>query len=505
MKKIIKNLFFILSFVSIVLVSCKEDKELDPELSVSPTTSSIIFAADGKSATSGGIDITASPVFIVTTNQGSWDVVSDQSWLHVQKSTNSFKISVDANTGLDARNTAKVTVTAGNAQPVFITVTQMGENPYLSVVPELTSIVFAADGESASSDDESITPTFKVSTNVSSWDVASDQSWLHLNKLDDTFTLSADVNTSLYAPDPATVTVTAGEATPIFFTITQMPSPAILKISSSDDVMFSADGKSAISNGATFVPVFTVTTNYPTWDATSDQSWLNVEKAENTFTLIADANLFVGAPSATVTVTAGDMASISINVTQEGNPNGAPTYAISTETWEIESDDKTIKQEWSDYIEYDGGNKVLSGTISTFNGDYRDAAPGYRGYLYSWHYVTDHSDKLCPSPWRVPTKDDLINLDKALGGTGENVVNNLDLQAKYNEKWKLSFGGHVKADGSLKYQGAYHYIWTTTSFDVEKAFYQLITQTGNISPQANTSSTGKTGGRPVRCIRDLKY
>ena len=501
MKKIIENLFFFLSFVSIVLVSCKEDKELDPELSVSPATSSIIFAADGKSATSGGIDITALPVFIVTTNQGTWDVVSNQSWLHVQKSTNSFMISVDANTSLDARNTAKVTVTAGNAQPVFITVTQMGENPYLSVVPELTSIVFAADGESASSDDESITPTFTVSTNVSSWDVASNQSWLHLNKLDDTFTLSADVNTSLNAPDPATVTVTAGEATPIFFTITQMPSPAILKISSSDDVMFSADGKSAISNGATFVPVFTVTTNYSTWDATSDESWLNVEKAENTFTLIADANLFVESRTAQVTVTAGGANNIIIKVAQEGNSVGLPTYAISKDTWIIESNDKTIKQEWSDYIEYDGSNKVLSGTISTFNGDYRDAAPGYRGYLYSWHYVTDHSDKLCPSPWRVPTKDDLINLDKALGGTGENVVNNLDLQAKYNEKWKLSFGGHVKADGSLQYQGAYHYIWTTTSFDVEKAFYQLITQTGNISPQANTSSTGSIGLRTnVTCL-----
>ncbi len=500
----ISPLYLGILLVAMVLISCKEDVEENPQLSVSPATTAIIYAADGKSATSNGTKISPTPTFTVTTNQESWDAVSNQSWLHVQKSANNFTISADANTNLDAPNPASVTVTAGRAESVIISIAQMGASPYLSVEPELTSIVFDPDGETATSDDEAITPTFTVTTNVPSWNAVSNQSWLHVEKSGNKFTLSADVNTSLDAPDPATVTVEAGEAIPVTIAVTQLPSPAILKVSPTDDVVFSADGKTATSNGAAFTPVFTVTTNYSTWDATSDQIWLNVEKSEKTFTLTADANMYVGVLAAKVTVTAGEVASVVINITQESNPKGAPTYAIGTETWIIESSDGTIKQKWSDYIEYDEKNKAANGTLSTYNSDYREAAPGYRGYLYCWHYMMDHKDELCPAPWRIPTKEDLINLDKALGGTGENILYNLDHLATYKNKWKVSFGGHVKADGTLQYQGNYHYIWTSTSFNDEKAFYQLITDKGNISPQANTSGTGKNGGRPVRCVCELE-
>ncbi|MEA4917216.1 BACON domain-containing protein [Proteiniphilum sp.] len=502
MKRIIRNFSIVLTITTMVFMSCK-DEEPDPELSVSPTTTAIVFAADGKSATAGGTTI--SPTFTVTTNQESWDASSNQSWLHVKKSGDTFTLSADANTNTSESAPATVTVTAGDAKSVTISVTQMGANPFLSISPEkITTIVFAADGASATSDNKPITPTFTVTTNVSAWEAVSNQSWLHVEKSDNTFTLTADANTSLDAPEPATVTVTAGEATPLSITVNQLPSPPLLEVSSTDEVIFSIDGKSAISNGVAFTPVFTVTTNYPTWNVISDQSWLTVEKEENKFTLSANANMFVNELSATVTVTAGEGASISIDIKQEGNLAGVPTYAISTQVWEIKSADQTIKQKWSDYIEYDGNNKAADGTLSTFDGEYRDAAPGYRGYLYSWYYVTDHANKLCPSPWRVPTKEDLINLDKALGGTGENVTFVPDHLANYATKWKVSYGGHVKGDGTLQYQGAYHYIWTSSSFNDEKAYYQLLTNEGNVSPQANTSSTGKAGGRPVRCVCELE-
>ena len=501
MKGIIRNFPIVLLAASMVMISCKEDKEMDPELSVSPAATTIVFAADGKSASSGGATIT--PTFTVTTNQGSWDATSNQSWLHVTKSGNTFTLSADANPNISAPAPATVTVTAGKATSVTISVTQEVAGHSLSV-SSTEDVVFAADGESATSKGVPFTPIFTVTTNVPTWDVTSNQPWLHVEKSGNTFTLSADANPDLEAPAPATVTVTAGEATPITIVVTQLASPATLSVSSTDDVVFSVDGKSATSKGVPFTPTFTVTTNYSTWDVTSSKPWLIIEKSDNTFTLSADANLFVGAPPATVTVTAGEMTSISINVTQEGNPDGVPTYAISTETWEIESDDKTIRQVWSDYIEYDGNNKASDGTLSTFSDDYRDAAPGYRGYLYSWFYMIEHANDLCPSPWRVPTKDDCVNLDKALGGTGENVTHVPDHLANYVDKWKVSYGGHVRADGTLQYQGSYHYIWTSTSFNDERAYYQLLTNDGNISPQANTSSTGKAGGRPIRCVRNME-
>ena len=92
--------------------------------------------------------------------------------------------------------------------------------------------------------------------------------------------------------------------------------------------------------------------------------------------------------------------------------------AASDETWTIGD------QIWSDYIIYDGNGKVDAGTISDYAGtntvgDYRDN-PGYKGYMYNFPYILANEDKLCPSPWRVPSPQDIIDLDKALGGDGTN-------------------------------------------------------------------------------------
>ena len=62
-----------------------------------------------------------------------------------------------------------------------------------------------------------------------------------------------------------------------------------------------------------------------------------------------------------------------------------------------------------------------------------------RGYHYNWYYVKDHKAELCPSPWRVPTEQDFIDLDLAMGGDGENppagtFFNDAELVAKYVEE-----------------------------------------------------------------------
>jgi len=44
--------------------------------------------------------------------------------------------------------------------------------------------------------------------------------------------------------------------------------------------------------------------------------------------------------------------------------------------------------------------------------------PGYDGDYFTWCMVMTHAPILCPSPWRVPTEQDFVNLDVALGGTG---------------------------------------------------------------------------------------
>ena len=64
---------------------------------------------------------------VVTTNQQSWDATSDQTWCTITKETNQFTVSATANTTATKR-TATITVTAGNATPKTILVTQAGFN-----------------------------------------------------------------------------------------------------------------------------------------------------------------------------------------------------------------------------------------------------------------------------------------------------------------------------------------------------------------------------------------
>ncbi|MCL2367349.1 MAG: BACON domain-containing protein, partial [Oscillospiraceae bacterium] len=67
--------------------------------------------------------LTTSVEVTVTTNQPSWNVVSDQSWLSVVRLNNGFRLTASTNT--DADRTATVTVTAGVLRET-INVTQEG-------------------------------------------------------------------------------------------------------------------------------------------------------------------------------------------------------------------------------------------------------------------------------------------------------------------------------------------------------------------------------------------
>ncbi|MDR1156333.1 MAG: BACON domain-containing protein [Bacteroidales bacterium] len=110
----------LMAAVMALVVSCKDDD--DPALSVTPSATAIVFAADGASATSAGAAIT--PTFTVETNQGLWDVTSNQTWVKVNKSGKTFTLSAGS-AGTTAPDPATVTVTAGGAKPVTITVTQL--------------------------------------------------------------------------------------------------------------------------------------------------------------------------------------------------------------------------------------------------------------------------------------------------------------------------------------------------------------------------------------------
>jgi len=89
-------------------------------LSVTPSVTDIVFAADGKSATSGGSPIN-SLTFTVETNQTWWNVIAEPNWVIISRSGNQFTMSAAQNASTITL-TSQVTISAGNTEDAIIEV-----------------------------------------------------------------------------------------------------------------------------------------------------------------------------------------------------------------------------------------------------------------------------------------------------------------------------------------------------------------------------------------------
>jgi len=192
--------------------------------------------------------------------------------------------------------------------------------------------------------------------------------------------------------------------------------------------------------------------------------------------------------SATITVT-----------TTEGNKTAACAVTVNllgqvsfktSQIWIIEATATTPKQEWSDVVMASGAKK------DDFNGDCRQNPP--YGDLFSWYAVDTYQNQLCPAPWRVPTTDDFINLDKALGGTGEYRTDLDFVNTKYRALWGGAFGGFYW-NGSLDDQGWWAYYWSQTEDDATVAYNLMFNTNGFLCPKTWHL---KDYGFTLRCVRD---
>jgi len=112
-------------------------------------------------------------------------------------------------------------------------------------------------------------------------------------------------------------------------------------------------------------------------------------------------------------------------------------------------------------------------------------------------------NELCPYPWRVPKREDFINLDIALGGTGNNrpySTENIEfVKSKYITIWNGAFGGDSQADGTLRYQGSWGAYWSQTERLPPLGFTLSFGIDGTVGPQGWTT---KSSGLGLRCVRD---
>ncbi|MCL2027224.1 MAG: fibrobacter succinogenes major paralogous domain-containing protein [Bacteroidales bacterium] len=190
-------------------------------------------------------------------------------------------------------------------------------------------------------------------------------------------------------------------------------------------------------------------------------------------------------------------------------------------TWKVGT------QEWSDAVTTSKCKKNEFQGVSSgkFNADCREN-PGY-GDLFSWCAVSRFQNQLCPAPWRVPTKEDFIVLDIALGGDGEGYVaekeiteyrvsgygkvpsgtrkmTQMDLLNEYLNSWGGTFGGKMfnpdSFFGSLGFtsQGRSGYYWTQTKHEINSAYSMYFSNNGIIQP---LTRHGIQEGLLLRCVR----
>jgi uncharacterized protein (TIGR02145 family) len=188
-------------------------------------------------------------------------------------------------------------------------------------------------------------------------------------------------------------------------------------------------------------------------------------------------------------------------------------------------------QIWSDVVvaancnktDFNGGGLVDSIRMHVFRADCRSVS-AVRGSMFSWEMVNQFGDLLCPHPWRVPTRQDFMNLDTALGGSGKNSFNHIRRETIWDEEqeiyridtvrvwqevlskytgttWGGVYTGRCGADGGSIGRGTIGTYWSQSEFGPGGGFYLLYTTTGHIAPQGS-ELFGRSIGRYLRCVKD---
>lgn len=155
-------------------VSCKDSEEVDKQntLSVKPM-SDISFKADGNE------DV----VLTVETDAESWSVEKSD-WITTVKEGNTLKVNAQANTSESLRP-GRITISAGNAQPVRINVTQdaVEEGEIVLGVAPSDPLAFEATGNQA--------VKLTVTTNAPDWSFTYPEAWMTASKEGNTLTVNA--------------------------------------------------------------------------------------------------------------------------------------------------------------------------------------------------------------------------------------------------------------------------------------------------------------------------
>ena len=197
---------------------------------------------------------------------------------------------------------------------------------------------------------------------------------------------------------------------------------------------------------------------------------------------------------------------------QRGCNNNAPGWGMSLGTITFDSRGHNvviqgtgrnahIHQTWSGAVtavscqktSFDGGRRA-----DNTSADCR-SNPGFPGDLFTWCAVVRFADRLCPHPWRVPTQQDFIDLDRVLGGTGNaRTATTQFVTNNYLNRWLGTFGGFSRQDGRLQNQGSWGGYWARTDSDPTRGDLLGFGGDGGVDVNA---SWDKRMGLTLRCVQ----
>jgi hypothetical protein len=130
-------------------------------------------------------------------------------------------------------------------------------------------------------------------------------------------------------------------------------------------------------------------------------------KTKKLFLMMIAAAMMMFAGCDSKNEAADDDEQVDGNDDQVGGYIAAPPHAASSKTW------KFGNHTWSDVIQIPECNKeTYEASYTTPQCYCNSSVSSISGYLYNWVYVNSNAATLCPSPWRVPTAQDLSELVK---------------------------------------------------------------------------------------------
>ncbi|MDR1680795.1 MAG: fibrobacter succinogenes major paralogous domain-containing protein [Prevotellaceae bacterium] len=129
-----------------------------------------------------------------------------------------------------------------------------------------------------------------------------------------------------------------------------------------------------------------------------------------------------------------------------------------------------------------------------FNADCRNCNSPSDVHLFSWCMVQQYADQLCPSPWRVPTKEDFCKI-----ATGSSSNCNTAASGS-TDGWE--YGAYALANGTLDYGSGsqFGYYWSVSEFNLWNGYSAIYSEAHDNFRPENTAQ--KELGLMLRCVKD---